>query len=104
MRKVLTTRITRNAEDKSVGQIMLTDNESTTIHGFYKVINGKVVFIWSKYGIWKGFELDKQKVADIIGKAEDLGMFDNQTLKDVLDYDKQVQVSRNIETEEKQES
>lgn len=99
MRKVLTARITRNAEDKSVGQIMLTDNESMNIHGFYKIVNGKFIFIWAKYEMWKGFELDRQKVADIIDKAEDLGMFDNQTLKGVLDYDKQVQVSRNIETE-----
>ena len=100
MRKVLTARITRNAEDKSVGQIMLTDNESMNIYGFYKIINGKFVFIWAKFEMWKGFELDKFKVAATIDKAEDLGMFDNQTLKDVLDYDKQVQVSRNIETEE----
>ena len=100
MRKVLTARITRNAEDKSIGQIMLTDNESMNIYGFYKIINGKFVFILAKFEIWKGFELDRQKVADIIDKAEDLCMFDNQTLKDVLTYDSQVQVSRNIETED----
>ena len=100
MRKVLTARITRNAEDDSIGQIELTDNESMNIYGFYKIINGKFMFIWTKFEMWKGFEIDKFKVAAIIGKAEDLGMFDNQTLKDVLDYDSQVQVSRNIETEE----
>lgn len=100
MRKVLTARITRNAEDKSVGQIMLTDNESMNIYGFYKIVNGKFVFIWAKYEMWNGLKLDRFKVAAIIDKAEGLGMFDNQTLNGVLDYDKQVQVSRNIETEE----
>ena len=97
MRKVLTARITRHAEDKSIGQIMLTDNESMNIYGLYKIINGKFMFIWAKFEMWKGFELDRQKVADIISKAEGLGMFDNQTLKDVLTYYSQVTVSRNIE-------
>ena len=99
MRKVLEARITRHAEFKETGQIMLTDNKSMNIYGFYKIINGKFVFIWAKFEMWEGFELDKFKVAATIDKAEDLGMFDNQMLKDVLDYDKQVQVSRNIETE-----
>ena len=100
MRKVLEARITRHAEDKSVGQIMLTDNESMNIYGFYKIVNGKFVFIWAKFEMWEGFEPDKFKVASTIDKAKDLGMFDTNTLKDVLTYNSQVQVSRNIETEE----
>ena len=100
MRKVLEARITRHSEFKETGQIMLTDNESVNIFGFYTIRFGKVLFVWAKFEMWKGFEPDRQKVADIIDRAKDLGMFDNQRLKDVLTYDSQVQVSRNIETEE----
>ena len=99
MQKIVTARFSRHAKDKSVGQVMLTDNESMNIYGFFKLSCDKMVLTWCRYETWKGHKLDKKKMDTIISKSTKAGMFDDNSLRGVITYDSLRSVSTYIDME-----
>lgn len=104
MKHYLSVHIIRSRKDKDSGLIRLTDNFSVTMYATYKITDGKTIFAWVGGEAWKGHDIGLEYVEEIIGKAEELGLFEDAKLKQVLEYGTELHISKDYETEDEQET